>query len=278
MMGGQGLRILQVEDNPADAELVRLALRSWKAQPHTLACVARLAEALPVLVGRRADVVLLDLTLPDSAGLATVERTVAIARDIPVIVLTGTDDDQLGLASIEAGAADYICKGEIRSHTLRRGIMFVLERRRQQQIRFLNEAVARYRELIAVGASEEAVHAGEGTLQQRNPDVAAVIAEHYADVLDAYVENVGFDSAKPTDAMSSVAASLGELGAGPRDLIVTHAAAVERARETTGATQAKALTTAARQLAIEMMSLLCDFYRAGRRRRSPSAATGQRRP
>ncbi len=265
---GGGLRVLHVEDNQADVVLVQRSLKKWTDPAVTIMHAARLGEALPILMARRADVALLDLSLPDSAGLATVERAVSVARDIPVIVCTGTDDEDLGLASIEAGAADYVCKDDLDEHSLRRGIMFVLERRRRRQLEALSESVTRYESLIAVGASTEATRADEGPLHVRNADVAGVVAGHYRALLDAYAQYSSDEGPKPTASMGSIAATLGELGASPPDLIRLHAEAVEHTGAGQSRVENRAMVVAARHLALEMMGQLCEFYRAGPRRTS----------
>ncbi|MGE3314308.1 MAG: response regulator transcription factor, partial [Planctomycetaceae bacterium] len=74
------------------------------------------------------DAVLLDLSLPDSHGLRTVQAILDAAPDLPVIILTGADDEQLGLESVALGAQDYLVKGTISNITLRRAIQFAIQR------------------------------------------------------------------------------------------------------------------------------------------------------
>ena len=262
------IRILHVEDNRADVLLVKKALSAWSEQPFTLAHAARLAEALPYLVGDRVDVVLLDLTLPDSAGVSTVERIHVMSRDTPIVVFTGNDDEELGLDCIDAGAADYLCKCNVTPHTLRRSMSFALERRRQSAIDQLNDALARYEEIYSAADVVGAEAIDRGRLRTRNAELAGVIEGHYRELLEAFVEHVIEKTPKPTRPMTSVATSLGEIGASPRDLIDTHVRVVRQTMQASPKERARATAVTGRQMVLEMMGCLLDYYRAGTRRPS----------
>src|SRR4051794_15217157 len=106
------LRILLVEDNPGDARLIRETLRDAGPHAFELRHADRLAAALPILAARAADVVLLDLSLPDAHGLETVTRALAAAPDVPIVVLTGLDDETVAIQAVQAGAQDYLGEGQ----------------------------------------------------------------------------------------------------------------------------------------------------------------------
>ena len=99
-MGDSTVRILLVEDNPGDARLLRETLRDAEGLPFELTHVERLDEAIQRLETQAFDVLLLDLSLPDSQGTDTVKRMTAVAPHIPVVVLTGTDDEAVGTESV----------------------------------------------------------------------------------------------------------------------------------------------------------------------------------
>jgi len=92
--------------------------------------VGQLSSALARLSQGGIDLVLLDLSLPDSHGIVTFERTYAFAPDVPIVVLTGLDDEEVGLSTVRGGAQDYLIKGEINSDLLRRSIRYAVERHR----------------------------------------------------------------------------------------------------------------------------------------------------
>ena len=106
-------RVLLVEDNPGDADLVRLALEEGaEAGAFELDHVARLSAALArVAEPTPPDVILLDLSLPDASGLDGLRRLNEAAPDIPVVVLTGSSSREIGPTAIQAGAQDYLIKG-----------------------------------------------------------------------------------------------------------------------------------------------------------------------
>jgi DNA-binding NarL/FixJ family response regulator len=115
-------------DNPADARFVRNALKSrWRSEIH-IAEAARLSDALTMLERRAFDVVLLDLGLPDSVGLATFSVFHARFRQVPVVVLSALADEEAMLDAVRLGAQDYLCKGEFDDGLLVRVIRHAIER------------------------------------------------------------------------------------------------------------------------------------------------------
>jgi len=120
--------ILLVEDNPGDAVLIQDTLRQATPSEFDVTWVDQLSEAVKRLVGTRFDLVLLDLSLPDSYGLETVIRACEEIPNLPVVVLTGTDDETLGLEALQAGAQDYLIKGRIDYDHLPRALKYALTR------------------------------------------------------------------------------------------------------------------------------------------------------
>jgi len=121
--------VLLVEDNPDDSDTLREQLIDARARVR-LECVETLAAALPRMTDASFDLVMLDLSLPDSQGLRTVERALAAAPHLPILVLTGLEDEALGAAAVHAGAQDYIVKGQYDGATLARCIRYAIERHR----------------------------------------------------------------------------------------------------------------------------------------------------
>jgi diguanylate cyclase (GGDEF)-like protein len=119
-----------VEDNPADARLMVELLSDAGARGVQLQHVDRVSAALMNLENQEFDIVLLDLSLPDSSGLETVSRICAADPRIPVIVLTGMEDDALALAAVHAGAQDYLVKGQVDGAVIARSIRYAIERKR----------------------------------------------------------------------------------------------------------------------------------------------------
>ena len=93
----------------------------------------RLQAAIDYLRESRVDVVLLDLGLPDSQGLATLRKVYAQVPDLPIVVLTGLNDEVVGVQAVNEGAQDYLIKGQVDTHLLRRTICYALERKQAEQ-------------------------------------------------------------------------------------------------------------------------------------------------
>lgn len=124
------IHALVVEDNPGDARLVIEMLR--EEQPSTFTCttVATVQDAVRALSAENStvDAVLLDLSLPDETGMATVRRIMAAARRAVVVVMTGAGDEEMGRAAMQEGAQDYLVKGQVDGRMLRRALRFAIER------------------------------------------------------------------------------------------------------------------------------------------------------
>lgn len=111
-MQDERITVLLIEDNPGDARLVGEMLARQEGAGVELECVNRLSAALERLAQGGVDVVLADLSLPDSWGLDSFARAHAEAPDVPIIVLSGWDDKTIALRAMQEGAHDYLVKGE----------------------------------------------------------------------------------------------------------------------------------------------------------------------
>jgi signal transduction histidine kinase len=139
------LQIMLVEDDPADARLIRIALaEAESAANFDLVWVERLAKAFEAMENACPDAILLDVNLPDSRGLETVTRTVEKAPGVPIIVLTGLADEILTVQALQKGAQDYLVKDQLDGNLLNRTIRYAIERKRaEEEIRRLNAELER---------------------------------------------------------------------------------------------------------------------------------------
>lgn len=126
-------RVLLVEDNPADARLLREALEGAGAQRFQLDHALRLSEAREKLAQVNYDLILLDLSLPDAQGLDTVVQVHACARTVPIVVMTGNDDETLALEALRVGVQDFLIKGAADGPALRRTLEYSRERKRAEE-------------------------------------------------------------------------------------------------------------------------------------------------
>lgn len=146
------IRVLVVEDNSADVLLLQVALAGDQRSRYEVDAVGSIVDALRLLDAYEYDAMLLDLTLPDSTGLESFERVHASAPDMPVVILTQTEDDELAAAAVAAGAQDYLVKGQTSPPLLGRTLRHAVERQRLvNQLRQMDRA---RREFVAHAAHE----------------------------------------------------------------------------------------------------------------------------
>src|SRR5580692_1820047 len=129
-------KVLLVEDNPGDARLLREMFNEDGSLDFDLACVSFMSEAERHLATRTVDIILLDLGLPDAQGLAAIRRARIAAPDIPLVVLTGMDDEALAGQSLQEGAQDYLIKGQIDTRGLLRALRYAIERKLMEEALF----------------------------------------------------------------------------------------------------------------------------------------------
>ena len=125
--------LLIVEDNPADVLLIEEQLSEAPRNHYDIAVAETLAEAIERLKTSDIDVVLLDLSLPDSSGLDTVRTLITKYPGVVIIVLTGLQDEQVALQTVRYGAQDFIEKKQITSSLLHRSISYSMERKKASQ-------------------------------------------------------------------------------------------------------------------------------------------------
>jgi len=126
-MEARASSILHVEDNPGDVRIVQELLTEARA-PFELSCADRLATTFDLLSREDFDLLLLDLELPDSRGLNTLERVHSQAPGTPIVLLTGSADESLIEAALSAGALDYLPKRELETNLLLRVVTHALQR------------------------------------------------------------------------------------------------------------------------------------------------------
>jgi len=140
-------QVLLIEDNPGDADLIRLRLIESRTQLD-VSCVNRLSEGLASIESTPPSVVLLDLNLPDSQGSETFRKVLEKAPGVPVVILSGKEDEALAMKAIHQGVQDYLIKADLTSRTLERSLRYAVERQavlrsldmsRKQQIEFKNQ-------------------------------------------------------------------------------------------------------------------------------------------
>ena len=157
-MSTEILKVLLIEDNPGDVRLIREMFAEAKQPVFELHCVDRLTDGLARLMESHFDVILLDLSLPDSNGLNTFVTLRGAAEEMPIVILSGLNDETTAIECVNAGAQDYLIKGEVNSHLLVRSLRYavargVLEKERSQLL--ARERAARAQAEAANRAKDE---------------------------------------------------------------------------------------------------------------------------
>ena len=139
-MSGKSIKILLlVEDNPGDARLLREMLNEQGSQHTELTHVEYMREAEKHLAEHIVDLILLDLGLPDAHGLTAVRRAHTVAPRVPLVVLTGMDDEALASQALQEGAQDYLIKGQIDARGLLRSLRYAVERKAMEEALFVEK-------------------------------------------------------------------------------------------------------------------------------------------
>ncbi len=166
------IRVLLVEDSATDALLLRETLSDIPGVEYALTHVERLADCLVRLGEETFDVLLLDLGLPDSRGVDTFIRLHQHEPGLPVLVLTGLDDEATGMKTLQEGAQDYLIKHQLQASLLGRSIRYAIERHRIATE--LHHSERRFRALIEHGADSVAVIDANNNIKYLSPAVTAV--------------------------------------------------------------------------------------------------------
>jgi sigma-B regulation protein RsbU (phosphoserine phosphatase) len=179
------VKLLLVEDNPDDVFFLRAMLKDVSGTTFEIYPFDSLSSGLERLAEGGIDIILLDLSLPDSSGLDTFRKIKARARNIPIIILSGSDDETLAVNAVHVGAEDYLVKGNVNSHLITRAVLYAIERTEAK--RAVLQAEQRYR-----GVFENSI-AG---IFQTSPEGA------YLDVNPALIRIYGYENRE--DLMSSI--------------------------------------------------------------------------
>jgi diguanylate cyclase (GGDEF)-like protein len=193
ILPGRVIRILLVEDNPGDERLARLALAEdtdWEFQvttAQTLDVALRLAQSAGF------DAILLDMQLPDSAGLTSVKELALAAPRSPIVVMTGSDDDLLALQASAHGAQDYLVKGRNDARALSRAIRCAMARKRFESILAQRAHFDSLTGLVNRGLFHDRLHQAlaRATRTDRSVALLFIDLDNFKAINDGYGHKVG---------------------------------------------------------------------------------------
>lgn len=174
IMNRNPLHILLFEDNPGDARMIQLLLNEDSENQFIVENVKRLSEGIQFLQTRKSDLLLLDLSLPDSQGISTFIELYKHAKSTPILVLTGTEDDATALQAMQEGAQDYLVKGNITSKFLTHCVRYAVERQKLldalgRQTKELRNRETNFRNLITTNADAMVLVDAKNIIRFANP-------------------------------------------------------------------------------------------------------------
>ncbi len=271
-MKGDSIKILLVEDSPSDARLVTESLRDAWASRFQLEHVESLTEAVQLINSRHFDVILLDLMLPDSQGLDTVTQTHNHAPQVPIIVLTGVGDEEIGLKAVQSGAQDYLAKDQVAGELLSRTISYSIERVKLlvelEEIRLREQHERELRSLERISRSPEGESAlgttalGAVPLRDENPEKFEALVDQYAALIGEALDDslLGVERIV-AEGLRNIGEELGSLKASQYDVVHLHTAAIRRKTETTRPQETQVIVEQGRQIVLELMGYVLSYYR-----------------
>ncbi|NNG00447.1 MAG: response regulator [Desulfobacteraceae bacterium] len=175
------LKVLIIEDDPDYTGLVRRILARSVQPEFEVTSALRLEDGLTFLSQGNIDVILLDMTLPDSSGIDTLRSVVSRKRDLPIVMLTGHSDEKLAIQALHEGAQDYLIKGDNEIALLARTIFYAVERKRAQVA--LQASDDRFRQMIEKNADPIIIIDRHFIVRFANPAVADLFGRHLDELI-----------------------------------------------------------------------------------------------
>lgn len=265
------LRVLLVEDSPSDHEIVRDLLTADDRLEFALAHATRLDEALALMRETAFDAVLLDLGLPDSQGVDTFARLHAAAPEVPILVLTASDDAETGASTIRGGAEEYLLKQQAQSTLLSNAVRYTVLRAGVRHERALQvQREERTREMQDMDRLTQApattvsarVYSGSPLRENGPGEFNAAVAE-YGDLVSAALDRrIHGGEGGGSERLRELGLQIGFMRGGPRDVVEIHTTALRRLTTDTTATKARALMEEGRLMLLELMGNLTSYYRS----------------
>jgi len=187
-MDSQAISVLLVEDNPGDARLVRELLSEVGSDAIVLRHAETLTAAIDQVRLAPPDLLLLDLTLPDSSGLESVSRMLEFAPSLPIIVLTGLADEEMANQAIHLGAQDYLVKGSIEGRRLAQVIRYALERKKNEHA--VRQIKQQYESILTSVSEGVCVFDRDGVVRYANPSACRMLDWQFDELLGQHMHQL----------------------------------------------------------------------------------------
>ena len=262
--------VLLIDDDPDDTLIINEDIQKMKDKKLSLSSVDSFKDGINFLSEHEVDVVLLDLNLPDSSGLDTVINMRREFPILPVIALTGVDDEEFSSRVVQAGAQDYLVKGEVTPNLMAHSIRYAIERQqllaelertrqREQETRELNslEKLSQYPKTTLTSQIY-----GFLSLREGGPEFYSRMVEDYANILDLALEQRAFYMEdKVTPAIRQMADQLVLVKSNARDVIEIHTAALKTRCHSALSQKVQAYIEEGRIILLRLMGNLAMNYR-----------------
>jgi len=264
------IKVLLVEDNPDDVELIRILSADMAAGSLDITSADCLSAGIKLLSELKFDIVLIDLFLPDSAGIDTLSGFHAITAELPVIVMTGHNDEKLAIEAVQQGAQDYLIKGQVDANLLWRSVNYAIERKKMlAQLEQMRQRERQDKEINALkrisSSSQTEITAqflGVTSLKKCAPDVYNDISLRYSELLDRSIEKRIYKVENNiSEGLRALSEELGFLKTGPRDVIEIHTGVLGKKCRGAVHLKAQAYIEEGRIMLLELMGYMITFYR-----------------
>ncbi|HEY9758138.1 MAG TPA: response regulator [Oculatellaceae cyanobacterium] len=260
-MGEEKLKILVVEDDSVDRELIRRTLDGTSLTV-SVEEIETAGKALEELKKTTYDIVLLDYRLPDNNALAVL-KSLKNGTTVPIIILTGNVEKKSALEAIREGAQDFLAKDQLSSETLERSIRYSIERSQLlAELQISREREQRERELRAFQESVTEFDTAPPPAMKESTFSFDQFVDEYSEILSKAMEEMAFKTTHQVPGrLRILAEQLGELHAGPKDVIDIHSSAVRQLSKKMTKVKERALNDEGRVMLVHLMGYLSLYYR-----------------
>jgi len=269
--------VLLIEDSPVDATMIRGQLSKANGDAYDVVVESTLADGLTRLSKGDVDVILLDLTLPDTQGLETFLKTYRIAPQVPIVIITSLDDRDVAYNAVRSGAQDYLIKGKLDTESLSHAVNFAIERHTRQQR--LNPHLTG----LWAQAGQSDIPGGElmpledqlfTPLREREADAFGPLCDRYGKLIRMAHQQRQSKHVEPiSDELHGIAMYLCMLSAGPSDVEEIHRNSLELLSADGSTADVQSFVEEAQMLLLELLGYLIDFYRDSLLRKPSAGAT-----
>jgi PAS domain S-box-containing protein len=183
------IKVLLIEDNPDDVELIRRKLERSANAKFSITSVTRLHDGLEHLARNKTDLILSDLGLPDSHGLDTVTKILLEVPNIPLVVLSGFDDEAIAIKAVQSGAQDYMVKGQLEGTQIERSLSYAIERTQlqkelEQYTQEISKVQANLHKILEKNADAIVVVSGDRKILFANPAAEFILGHKQRELLN----------------------------------------------------------------------------------------------